>query len=257
MKLRVTKALLLLVLPLSLSIISCQKKLGFEEGAAPGLPSPVELQFKNIVNRFDDLHFDSTYTLGLNFIKYHVFKYYISNVEFVNTDGDTIKIPDTYFLVDHSKPESLKARFNVPSGAYYGMSFLIGIDSARNFKGPQIGPLDPALGMYMNPNDGYIMAKLEGTIALSPLPGNVFIFHPGGVKAPYSVLSRRHFKLGGYFDFSPGRKVVVSLTADVRQWFSPNNAFGTTFSCTTPGQHSYNLGQNYYKMFEFVSLRYE
>src|SRR5215216_4754877 len=98
---RVTRANLL-VLSLCLVVISCQKKIKGDDVTPPGAPSPVELRFQHTVTPYKDLVFDSTYTVpGLPPIPFKVtaFKYYISNMQFVSSaTGDTIQIPNTYFL---------------------------------------------------------------------------------------------------------------------------------------------------------------
>jgi hypothetical protein len=240
-------------------IFSCQKQIKGEGAVAPGAPSPIELRFAHKVTPFNDLVLDSSYSLGLSFFTVTDFKYYISNMEFVNSDGDTIKIPETYFLIEHRKPASQKPQFTIPAGDYYGMSFLIGVDSARNVSGAQTGALDPSLGMFWNRTDGYIMARLEGTCTASTLPGNTFSYHVGGYKAPYNVLSRRHFKLGGNISVSPGRKTVINFTTDVKTWFSSPNTINIAANptCSSPGDLAYKISQNYYKMFDFISVKYE
>lgn len=259
MKLRVTRAALLMALPLTLAVVSCQKKVK-DEVAAVGAPSPVEIRFRHTITPYFDLNLDSIYIVGLSFYKITDFRYYISNIEFVSSaTGDTIKIPETYFLIEHKKPQSKNVQFTIPAGEYYTMSFLLGIDSARNFNGPQTGALDPALGMYWNATDGYIMGKLEGNFGSTAQLGNVFSFNIGGVKSPYNVLSRRHFKLGGNISVSPSQKTVINMTADARAWLTTPNGSGwnTNPIINAPGEPAFKISQNYHKMFDFVSVKFE
>lgn len=269
MKLRVTRVMLM-ALALSLFIISCQKKIkGDDDVTAPGAPSPVEIRFKGIYDRFADLKFDSNYHFfnnvtdpnSFSFLRFTAMKYYISNIEFVNENADTIKVPDTYFLIDHSKPELSKAVFTAPAGNYYAMSFMLGVDGARSLNGPRTGALDPALGMFWNPNDGYVNGMIEGfkgVTGTTQPPTIKFSFRVGGYKDPYNTLSRRHFKLGGTAMVTPNRKVVINLTADAIQWFRGNPApFDTMPILDAPGAESHKLSQNYYKLFTFTSLQYE
>jgi hypothetical protein len=259
---RVTRAKLLMVLSICLVIASCQKQIKGDEVTPVGAPSPVELRFKHVVTQFKDLILDSTYyTPGLPPTPFKIteFKYYISNIELISADGDTVAIPDTYFLVDHRKPESMNALFTAPAGDYYSLSFLIGIDHERNMNGPRTGALDPSLGMFWDNTDGYIMAKLEGTAPSSPLPGDVFEYNVGGTKDPFNVLSRRYFKLGGNAMVTPNKKTVINLNTDVLTWF--NNPYTLVFAnepfSDAPGQLSKDISSNYYKMFSFVSVKYE
>lgn len=256
---RVTRVNLLVLSAFALCLIitSCQKKAKGDDDT-PGAPSPVEIRMKHMAGTFRNLVYDSAYPLfGTTFVRIKTFRYYISNIQLTNADGDTVKIPDTYFLIDHGNPTSLKSLFNVPAGEYYNLTFVIGIDANRNFNGPKTGALDPALGMYWNATDGYIMAKMEGTSTASTQPGNAFSFHVGGVRDPYSVLDVRHFKLGGNVSVQPNRRTVINMTADALTWFSNPHAISFNTNITGPGDLSNKIAENYYKMFDFVSVTYE
>ncbi|HET9054492.1 MAG TPA: MbnP family protein, partial [Cyclobacteriaceae bacterium] len=175
------------------------------------------------------------------------------------TTGDTVKIPETYFLIDERNANSKKPTLTVPAGQYYAISFLIGVDSARNVSGAQTGALDPANGMFWDRTNGYIMAKFEGTSSSSPLPGNVFTYHVGGFKEPYNVISRRHFKLGGITTISPDRKTIITFRTDARTWLSNPHTitFAADPSCTAPGPLAKKISENYFKMFDFISVKTE
>lgn len=258
MKIRVTRVAWLLALPVMLAITSCQKKTKGDDNV--GAPSPVEIRFKHTFTAFSDLVLGQSYPAGLAFVTITEFKYYISNIQFVNSaTNDTVRIPDTYFLIDHKKPETKNVQFSVPAGEYYSMSFLLGIDEQKNFNSPKTGALDPALGMYWNATDGYIMGKMEGTSDSSSAPGKVFRFHIGGVKAPYNVLSRRHFKLGGDISIAPNKKTVINIMTDAKTWMT--SPFGGSFAANPiveqPGLAAWKISQNYYKMFDFISVKFE
>lgn len=261
MNLRVTRATLLLAIPLALALVSCQRQVKGDDDVVPtGAPSTVEIRFRNVYTPYFDLVLDSSMTIGLSFLTISEFKYYISNVQLISsTTGDTISIPDTYFLIDHKKPESKICQFKAPADSYYGMSFLIGIDDAKNSAGPGTGALNPALGMFWNNTDGYIMAVLEGKIGASKPPTDAFSLHVGGTKAPFSVLGRRYFKLGGAQLIDPTKKTVINMTADAREWFTgPNNTgIGTNPVLNAPGDQAFKVSQNYFKMFDFVSVKFE
>jgi len=260
MNLRVTRGALLLAI-LAFAFASCQRQVKGDDDLVPtGAPSTVEIRFRSMFTPYFDLELDSTYNVGLGFYSISDFKYYISNIQFMNsTTGDTITIPETYFLVEHKKPASKNCQFKVPAGSYYGMSFLIGIDEAKNLSGPHTGALDPSLGMFWNRNDGYVMAVLEGKFGATRPPTNPFSLHVGGTKDPYNVLSRRYFKLGGSILIDPTKKTVINMLADAREWFTgPNSTgIGTNPVLNAPGEQAYNISRNYFKMFDFVSVKFE
>lgn len=253
----VTRVNLSVIVALCLVVTSCQKSLKGEDVAPPATPSPVEIRMKHLMGPFRNLVYDSTVNVGLAFVKIKVFKYYISNIAFVNEDGDTVRLPDTYFLLDQANPPSMRPQFMLPAGNYYSMSFLIGIDPQRNMNGPRTGALDPSLGMFWNDTDGHIMGKLEGTSPSSTLPGNVFSYHVGGTKEPFSVLATRNFKLGGNISVQPNRKTVIEMSADCLTWFSNPNGISFSTPCTGPGDLSNKIAENYYKMFDFIAVKFE
>ena len=115
--------------------------------------------------------------------KVTTFKYYISNIAFTTSSGTSVQVPESYLLVNAADSISLCQRIaNIPSGIYTGISFTIGVDSARNFAGAQTGSLDPANGMFWSWNSGYIFLKLEGESSKSAAKFHKLIFHVGGVK---------------------------------------------------------------------------
>ena len=257
MNARVTRVNLLLIAALSLVIVSCQKKAKGDDVQQPGAPSPVEIRIKNMAGAFRELKLDSTYPLFPTFVTIKTFKYYISNIQFVNGDGDTVKVADSYFLIDQANPTSLKPAFQIPADGYHTMLFLIGIDHNRNMNGPHTGQLDPSLGMYWNAANGHIMGKLEGTSPGSTAPGNVFSYHVGGTVEPFSVLGTRSFKLSGPIAVQPNRKTVIEITADALAWFTNPHTISLSTPCTGPGDLSNKIAENYYKMFDFVSVKFE
>jgi hypothetical protein len=121
--------------------------------------------------------------------KIDVFKYYVSNVKLSKTDGTTYLIPESYFLIDESKPSTKLITVNdLPTGDYTKIEYTIGVDYARNFAGAQTGALDPVNGMFWTWNSGYIFVKLEGTSPQSKAQNNALTFHIGGVLDPNNTI---------------------------------------------------------------------
>ncbi|MBD2769960.1 hypothetical protein IC235_18895 [Hymenobacter sp. BT664] len=110
------------------------------------------------------------------------FKYYISNVKLLKADNSSYSVPDSYFLVDHSRPETQDLEMKgVPVGDYTGVTFTVGVDSSRTKAGNFSGVLNSNNGMLwtMNGNE-FINLKLEGTSPQSPTRG--LVFHVAGYK---------------------------------------------------------------------------
>lgn len=118
------------------------------------------------------------------------FKYYVSNVKLLKDDGTEYAMPNSYYLVNHDSASTKSLNFsNIPAGNYNGISFSIGVDSAKSVSAldQRTGVLDPAgagKGMYWAWNSGYIFVKLEGTSPSAPIDSVTqkrrFWYHIGG-----------------------------------------------------------------------------
>jgi hypothetical protein len=108
------------------------------------------------------------------------FKYLLSNVRLLKADGTAYAVPESYYLIDASRPLTSHLIINdVPLGEYTGMSFIIGVDAARNASGAQTGALDPGNDLFWDWAQGYIFVKLEGNSPQAP-PSTALIYHIGG-----------------------------------------------------------------------------
>lgn len=171
---------------LSSVIISCQKD---NETEISGTGN-VNLEFEHRVGTQALTMNTQAYTNanGDDF-KVNTFKYYVSNIALIKTDGTKVLIPESYLLVDAADAATkIQKLQNVPSGDYKGVDFIIGVDEPRNFAGAQTGALDPAKGMFWSWNTGYIFLKFEGTSTKSSQASGQLFFHVGGAKAPTNTV---------------------------------------------------------------------
>ncbi len=178
------------------------------------------------------------------------FKYYISNITLTKADGTTYKQPESYYLIDEQLPDSKSISLkNVPSGEYTGLTFTVGVDSARNVAGAQTGALDPAQGMFWSWNTGYIFLKLEGYSPQSEKGG--LTFHIGGFKKPYNTIRTVSPALNGKTIFiAAGRAPEVHMKVDVLEMFqSPTPIKFSELSTTMGGAGSVTIADNYRDMF--------
>ena len=250
---------LLLILLTAVIAVSCSK-----EYSASGFTktTPREDSFNLTVNftpMVDTLRlsFDSVYR---NFWKeeYSVsaFKFYVCKFDLINTDSNRVYHlnSDKYFLIDAADSTTWAVKLLATPFTYNRISFLIGVDSARNISGEQTGALDPANGMFRSRSEGYVMAKLEGSSPLSP-EGNKIQYHIAGFSRDSSVLRKPTllFPFGQYLkiDSLPGKKSIVNINADVNDWFfNPHQIkIATRPSCTTQGLLAKDISENYSKMF--------
>lgn len=186
-------------------------------------------------------------------------KYYISNIVFMDSAGNTWAEPESYHLVNAADELSCKIYVeNMPAGVYNSVSFMIGVDSTRNVSGAQTGALDPANGMFWTWSSGYIMAKVEGHSPSSTQAFNAYVFHIGGFSGQYAgqrIVSP---------SFNSAQAIVtsstvplISVNGDINEWFQTPNVidFSSVNIMNTPGPISTMFADNYMDMFTVTSIQ--
>jgi len=124
--------------------------------------------------QFNHLFYNEPLVFGKEYTNAHgekfivkTLNYFISNIKLTLKDGSEYVVPQdsSYFLIRHSDAASQRIQLhNLPKGKYKSISFLIGVDSARNTMdvSKRTGTLDvagTAKGMYWAWNSGYIFLK--------------------------------------------------------------------------------------------------
>lgn len=187
------------------------------------------------------------------------FNYYISNVVITNTDNTIFVEPNSYHLIQQSDASQDFTVTNVPFGSYKSLSFMLGVDSARNVSGSQTGALDPLKDMFWTWNTGYIFFKLEGTSPQSPDPQHLLTYHVGGFGGPYKGQRNYNFNFGSVTamvtaTFNP----EVHLSVDVNQFFGAKKIINVS----APGYYNHMtvdsinkiLADNYAEMISFEHM---
>lgn len=173
-----------------------------------------------------------------------IFRYYISNIKLQKADGTEFVQPESYYLIDEAQPASKTISLaSIPIGDYTGLRFTLGVDSARNVAGAQIGVLAPS-DMFWSWNTGYIYTKLEGRSSQSPT--GAIIFHIGGFQAPYNTLRTIAPALNGTtLQVRTARTPQVRLKVDVLKLFAgPNPIRFATLNNTMGGANSVLVADN-------------
>ena len=239
---------------------SCKKDYSVEDVPIPPVVKDhnLILKFRAVVDTIP-LEFGKNYT---NFFKqsYTVktFKFYVHDIEMINTDSGRVfkTSADKYYLVDFADSTSTSIKLSILPFQYNRISFMVGVDSARNVSGAQTGALDPANGMFWTWNTGYIMAKLEGNAPTSP--SGTFEYHIGGFKEPDNVIKKPTllFPFGQTLDLKPEKTSEITVSANINSWFyNPHDIkFNQTPVCTTPGSLAKQIAENYSKMFTVDSV---
>lgn len=225
----------------------------------PASDYQLRITFSNNVGD-KNMHLDSTYQNAFNeSYKISAFKYYISDIRLQQPSGIETQVPDTYRLVDEAEPSSKSFILNLQQRQFTNISFLIGVDSARNVSGTQTGDLDPAKGMFWTWNTGYIMAKFEATSPFSPAPANKLELHIGGFRTGENTTRRvvLAFPGGSMVDIDRNGISEVFIEADANAWFKSYRDLRIVDYpvCTNPGSLATQFADNYANMFKVVIVK--
>jgi hypothetical protein len=225
------------------------------EATAPATTGALRILFEGMVGDSGLVLSTETYTNQAgNTFNVTMYKYYISNIKITKMDNSVWSEANSYHLIDHSDANSMLITIpNVPFGNYKAIEFMIGVDSAKN-QSAGTGALDPANGMCWGWNQGYIMAKMEGTSPQSTAAGQKVEFHIGGWNASISpnVLKVVSPSFNGdtakvTSSFSP----EIHMSNNVIEWFQSPTVidFSTLNSVTMPGANAKTISDNYADMF--------
>lgn len=241
----------------SVLAFSCRKQ---DDPVTPVNPTAtsaeVHMNFVNFAGN-DSLKLNSaTYTNASNeSFKVSTFNYYISNVKLIGDGVADFVEPESYHLVREGVAGSGHFHLEgVPFGKYKAISFMIGVDSARNVSGAQTGALDQMNGMFWDWNTGYIMAKFEGKSPASPLSDSSFRYHIGGFKGLNKVLQTVTLELPSNFSLFSKSSGDVVIKADVLKWFTPSMiSIAAVNTVMSEGPTAAKIAGNYSRMFSISS----
>jgi hypothetical protein len=242
-----TRSYLLLVC-LSIFTFACK-----EDDNQPAGNGNLRIEFENVVGNQSLQLGDQTYTNASD-EPYTIsqFMYYVSNFTLTKKDGSNYQIPDSYFLVNQENTDSRVITLTgIPAGDYTGLSFVIGVDSARNMSGAQTGALDPINGMFWSWNTGYIFVRMEGNSPISTQPSNKLQFHIGGFKGATNCIRIAAPSLNGNtLRIRNGKTPEAHYQVNVASIFgAPNPVSFATLSAVHGGENAVKLADNYQTMF--------
>lgn len=183
------------------------------------------------------------------------FRYYISHIRLVYTDGKTISSHLAPHLVNDADSSSEQLVITAPKGSLAAIRFLLGIDSATNVNGVQSGDLDPAKGMFWIWNTGYIMARLEGSSPASKAPGKQYSYDIGGYKSGENAAREISLTIEPAVSRQSSaishKTSAFIITADIGRWFYGKNDIRISEQpmCHSPGNFAMQIADNYAAMF--------
>jgi len=246
------KLFYILLFSTTIAFTSCKKDDDEPDDVAPQFSVELDHLFGS-----EEFHLDSTYSNALTQpFTPSMLKYYVSNVTLIGTDNVEYKLPDNYFLVNLSDPESAVLNLTgLKSGTYRAIQFLVGVDSTRNVSGAQTGALDPGKGMFWDWNTGYVFFKMEGTSPVIPGASQFFEYHIGGFQGANNNIRQVNFDFNGdILNLAVNRHPEVHVIVDVQQaFYDPTIIDFTTFpsSVVMPGPDATVIADNYRDMFSY------
>ncbi len=239
---------------------ACKKKDATPEPTPEPTPTPtygsLMVRFENKVGSNALVLNWNNYTNNTDTFNVTTFNYYISNVKITATDNSVYTETESYHLIKADNSGSLQFTLpNVPAKSYSSITFMIGVDSARNVSGAQTGELDPNNGHFWSWSSGYIMAKFEGTSPQSTATGKMVVFHIGGFSGTNSTLRTVTLPFTTNANVSTSKTPQVFLKADLAEWFAPNTvSFATLNTIHMPGANAKKIADNYANMFSVTQV---
>jgi len=173
-------------------------------------------------------------------------RFYLSHIQLWNDSFTTGTALKTHYLIDAANPASQKITIPLNSGLKFNtIRFVIGIDSATNYRGASEGELDPTNGMYWTWQSGYINFKLDGRSNLSSSRNKEFSLHLGGYRYPF--ISQQQCSIA-----------VNKNTADIKLYIQLDQLFGQLqwpqmSQVMSPGKTAVELSKELPKIFNYVS----
>ncbi len=213
-------------------------------------PTITAIQFKHWVGTKELQLFEQTYTNGFGepFVV-SKFKYYISHLTVTDINDRETALPDSYYLVNEE--DSLSKSIQLPvTSPLSSISFIVGVDSARNVSGVQTGSLDPVNAMFWTWNSGYVFAKLEGQSDVSMAPAHSFSWHVGGFRQKENASRKIILQLNK----TKASDAVIVINADILKWFDAAHPLkiASTPVCHQPGALAMQIADNYSAMFSIA-----
>lgn len=195
-----------------------------EQSPQPKVEPTVTMRFNNQFGG-QALVVDSniTYTNEAgNQMQVNTFKYLISDIEFIGSDGDTNFIKNVYGYINPLENRLEIESFTLPAKDYAEIRFKVGLDSAVNHGNPNqyaaTHPLNPILNnMHWNWSGGYIFCTLEGYCMNTPSGKAAYNYHIALDENLMQVSVKKAFNISG--------NKLVNVVFDMATMFKTPNLF--------------------------------
>jgi hypothetical protein len=247
---------------ITIALTSCKKEEKTSEPAIDSTNGELTLNLENTVDGNPLIlskGASQTWYINQNNDSFYVtkFNYYITNISLQAEDGSIYKESDSYHLIEGDINESKSFTIkNIPAKKYISISYMIGVDSARNISGAQTGALDPANDMFWSWNSGYIFMKFEGVSTKSAAPNKSVIFHVGGYEGVNRGQRNATFNLPSPTLINGSNKKTVTLKTNVNELFKNPSVvnFNTFYFAMTNFAQTKIIADNYADMISFSKI---
>lgn len=187
-------------------------------------------------------------------LKFTRFQYYLSNIQLKKEDGTWWICPESYYLLDVSKPASLVLNLtDIPAGNYTEMKYIMGVDSTRNVSGAQTGALSASNGMLWDWNTGYIMIKAEGISSNSSTKS--FTFHLGGFSGLNNIVTQKTTNFNGnILKIGSDKLPEIGITVNPARLWHSSPSVSVVNILKMPGSKAKTMAKDFYELVSFSHL---
>lgn len=157
-----------------IALTACKKETKEPEPTEPKYEGSVTVTFDALVGK-EDFALNKDFTINNRTYKFEHFRYWVSNVVLIKTDGSEYPVPKSYYLIEErsalgilTKREEVAIN-DIPAGSYKAVRFSIGVDAAHN---DNLSLQDGELSLTKNMtnvdgwgwNTSYIFTALRGNV---------------------------------------------------------------------------------------------
>jgi hypothetical protein len=184
------------------------------------------------------------------------FNYYFTNIKLTAEDGSIFEETYSYHLIRQENDSSWIFKIkNIPNKKYVAITYMIGVDSAKNKSGANTGDLSPDYAMHWGWLSGYIFLKFEGHASIGDIDKSL-VFHIGGYEGKFKSLKTNTLNFSNPVLINNNNNKTISLSANVNELFKNPEVidFSQLSFAMTPSTNTLKMAENYKDMFQIVSI---
>jgi hypothetical protein len=237
---------------------SCKKD---DDNGTNGQPSDKGTMILNFDHGWGPMHLPFSLNTALihpasqEEITFTKLRYYVSNIILHKANGEEWIEAESYRIVTvpgENPKVSLEVK-EVPVGEYSSITYMIGVDEARNTSGAQSGALSPSEGMFWSWTTGYIFIKAEGMSPVAPF--GQFMYHIGGFEGANNAIRTTNLNFGGNnLSIKEGRSARVNIKVNSARFWHGGISLGDISAIHMPGPNAVTIADNFIGAFSFDSI---